>query len=157
MQVLTLPNIKQLCSRKKAMYTYMRFLVNLNLAQYMVSRWFLLSKFNYNFGTCLDKFFTTLMVGMAVVLYQSINIPNVFTVLPMAWAEDKTMYTQVKLQKYKMMMLYMFKTKPFIKRLQNTNSFLLVECISGDCRDTLVGVQPSRIFLPEVAESFPLI
>ena len=65
----------------------MRFLVNLNLAQYMVSRWFLLRK--YNLGTCLAKLFTTLMVGMAVVLYQSINIPNVFTVLPMAWAEAR--------------------------------------------------------------------
>jgi hypothetical protein len=97
------------------------------------------------------------MVGMAVVLYQSINIPNVFTVLLMAWAEDKTMSTQVKLQKDKMMWLYMFKNKPFIKRMQNSNSFLLVECISGDCRDTLVCVQSSRIFLPEVAESFPLI
>ena len=108
------------------MYTYMRFLVNLNLAQYMVSRWFLLCKFNYNFGTCLDKLFTTLMS------------------------------TQVKLQKDKMMWLYMVTTKPFINRLQNTNSFLLVECISRDCSDTLVCVQPSRIFPPEAA-SFPLI
>ena len=139
------------------MDTNMRYLVNMKLAKYMIYRWFLLHKFDFNFGTCLVKFFTTLLVSKAVVLYLSINIPSVFTVLPMTWAEDKTMSTQVKLQKNKMMWLYMFKTKPFIKMLQNTNSFLLVECISGDCRETLVCVQPSRIFLPEVAESFSLV
>jgi len=140
------------------MYTYIRCLVNMTWAKYMISRWFLLlHKFNFNFGTCLFKFFTTLLVSKAEVLYLSINISNVFTVLPMVWAEDKTMSTQVKLQKDTMMWLYMFKTKPFIMMLQNTNFFLLVECISGDWRDTLVCVQPSRIFLPEVAESFPLV
>jgi hypothetical protein len=47
----------------------------------------------------------------------------VFTVLLMAWAEDKTMSTLVKLQKDKMMWFCMFKVKPVIKWLQNTNSF----------------------------------
>ena len=64
------------------------------------------------FDACHVKFFTTLMVSMAVVLYQSTNILYVFMVLPgKTWAEDKIMSTQVKLQQDEMAWLNMFKMK----------------------------------------------
>jgi hypothetical protein len=44
-------------------------------------RMFLVCVCSYNVYTCHVKFLTTLMVSMAVVLYQSTNILNVFMVL----------------------------------------------------------------------------
>ena len=71
------------------------------------------------------KFFTTFMVSMAVMLYQSTSNLNVFMVLPMIWAEDKIMSTQVELQQDEVAWFNMFKmkTKSYLKKLQNTNSF----------------------------------
>ena len=74
---------------------------------------------------CHVKFFTTLMVSMAVVLYLPTSNLNVFMVLPMTWAEDRIMSTQVELQQDEVAWFNMFKmkTKSYLKKLQNTNSF----------------------------------
>jgi hypothetical protein len=73
---------------------------------------FLVCVCSYNVDTCHVKFLTTLMVSMAVVLYQSTNILYVFMVLPgKTWAEDRIMSTQVKLQQDEMAWLNMFKMK----------------------------------------------
>ena len=75
----------------------------------------------------LAKIFTMKnMVILAEVLYKFINISYVFMVLPMTWAEDRTMSTQVELQLDEMVLAFMFKKRskhPSIKRLKNTNSF----------------------------------
>ena len=80
---------------------------------------------NKSFDACHAEFFTTLMVSMAVVPYLSTYILTMFMVLPMTWAEDRIMSTQVKLQQDEEAWFNMFKmkSKSYIKRLQNTNSF----------------------------------
>ena len=104
---------------------------------------------------CHVKFFTTLMVSMAVVLYLPTSNLNVFMVLPMTWAEDRTMSTQVEPQQDEVVLAYMFKKRS--KRLQNTNSFLLLECISAAWRDnSLVCVMLAESFLStEHSRIFP--
>ena len=75
-------------------------------------RMFLVCVCSYNVDTCHVKFLTTLLVSMAVVLYQSTSILYVFMVLPgKTWAEDRIMSTQVKLQQDEMAWLNMFKMK----------------------------------------------
>ena len=105
---------------------------------------------------CLVKNFLVMNMGiMARVLFKFINISNVFMVLPMTWAEDRTMCTQVEPQQDEVVLAYMFKKRS--KRLQNTNSFLLVECISAAWRDnSLVCVMLAESFLStEHSRIFP--
>ena len=86
-----------------------------------------------NVFTCLSKIIPNLVVSMTKLLHQSTNCSLVFAELSIDWAEDKIMSTQGKLQQVDVALVYMFKMKtkhPSIKRLQNTNSFCLVECIS---------------------------
>jgi len=75
------------------------------------------------------------MAIMAVLVIKSTYILKLFMVLLMTWAVDKTMSTQVELQQDDVALVSKYKKKtrhPVIKRLQNTNSFLLVECSSAD-------------------------
>ena len=86
-----------------------------------------------NVFTCLSKIIPNLVVSMTKLLHQSTNFILVLVELFIDWAEDKIMSTQEKLQQDDVALVYMFKMKtkhPSTKRLQNTNSFCLVECIS---------------------------
>ena len=91
------------------------------------------------FDACHVKFFTTLMVSMAVVLYLPTSNLNVFMVLPMTWAEDRIMSTQVELQQDELAWFNMLKmkTKSYLKKLQNTNSFCWWSVSAGFYRSGL--------------------
>ena len=73
-----------------------------------------------------------------------------FMVLPRTWTEciETQMSVQVKLQ---LVLLALFNIIEMmfeleIKELQNTNFFLLVECISGESEAMVLCSTPSRIF-----------
>ena len=87
------------------------------------------------FDACHVKFFTTSMVSMAVVLYLPTSNLNVFMVLPMTWAEDRIMSTQVKLQQDEMAWLNMFKMKTKSNsrgcRTQNLSCWWSVSVLRG--------------------------
>ena len=137
----------------------MEFIIMLQSIQYRLVK-FLVCEISYYFEPCLVKFFTTLVVSMAVVIYKSINILKMFTVLHVTWAEDRMLSCQVKLQKENVTCFNMFKKKFKLsnsKMLLNTNSFLVVDCISVHCSGTLVCVLLRRIFLTNAAESFPVV
>ena len=96
--------------------------------------------FNNKRFTCLVKIFPIMvMATMPLLLHKSTNILTVFMELPMFWAEDK-MSTQGKLQ-----LVATFEMVDIMK-LQNTNSFMLLECISGAERKTTGLCSSNRIF-----------
>ena len=85
----------------------MEFIIIWQSIQYRLVK-FLVCEISYYFEPCLVKFFTTLVVSMAVVIYKSINILKMFTVLHVTWAEDRMLSCQVKVQKENVTCFNMF-------------------------------------------------
>lgn len=100
-----------------------------------------------------SKEFTS-VVRMTRLLHQLTNIIPVFMMLSVAWAEDKRMFTQGKLQQDNVALVSKFKMKtkhPSVKRLQNTKFFCLVECSSvAEGARSLFSVLLAETFIPSI-------
>ena len=100
-----------------------------------------------------SKVFTS-VARMTRLLHQLTNIIPVFMMLSVAWAEDKRMFTQGKLQQDNVDLVSKFKMKtkhPSVKRLQNTKFFWLVECSSvAEGARSLFSVLLAETFIPSI-------
>lgn len=100
-----------------------------------------------------SKVFTS-VARMTRLPHQLTNIIPVLMMLSVAWAEDKRMFTQGKLQQNNVALVSKFKMKtkhPSVKRLQNTKFFYLVECISvAEGARSLFSVLLAETFIPSI-------